>query len=64
MSDAVDTVVCAPDGGLRYHLKHVEQFPEINKLCDVASCWIYIRTCLFSLIFNYRPDLAPYNFTF
>jgi hypothetical protein len=32
--DAVDTVVCAP--------KHVEQFPDINKLCNVASCWIYI----------------------
>jgi len=23
-------------------LKHVEQFPDINKLCNVASCWIYI----------------------
>jgi hypothetical protein len=22
--------------------KHVEQFPDINKLCKVASCWIYI----------------------
>jgi hypothetical protein len=21
--------------------KHVQQFPDINKLCDVASCWIY-----------------------
>ena len=41
--DAVDTVVCAPDDGLRYHPKHVEQFPEINKLCNFASCWIYIR---------------------
>jgi hypothetical protein len=41
--DAVDTVVCAPDDGWRYHPKHVEQFPEINKLCNVASCWIYIR---------------------
>ena len=26
--DAVDTVVCAPDDGWRYHLKHVEQFPD------------------------------------
>ena len=26
--DAVDTVVCAPDGGWRYHPKHVEQFPD------------------------------------
>jgi hypothetical protein len=21
----------------------VEQFPDINGLCDVASCWIYLR---------------------
>ena len=41
--DAVDTVVCAPDDGWRYHPKHVEQFPDINKLCKVASCWIYIE---------------------
>jgi hypothetical protein len=27
-------------GGVR-HPKHVEQFPDINKLCNVASCWIY-----------------------
>jgi hypothetical protein len=39
--DAVDTVVCAPDDGWKYHPKHVEQFPNINKLCDVASWWIY-----------------------
>ena len=30
------------DDGWRYHSKHVEQFPDINKLCNVASCWIYI----------------------
>ena len=31
MSDAVDTVVCAPDDGWWYHPKHVEQFPvKIN----------------------------------
>jgi hypothetical protein len=40
--DTVDTVVCAPDDGWKYHPKHVEQFPDINKLCNVASCWIYI----------------------
>jgi hypothetical protein len=39
--DAVDTVVCAPDDGWNYHLKHVEQFPDINKLCNVASCRMY-----------------------
>jgi len=35
--------VWAPDYGWRYHPKHVEQFPETNKLCNVASCWLYIR---------------------
>jgi len=40
--DAVDKVVCAPDFGWRYHSKHVEQFPDINKMCKVASCWICI----------------------
>jgi hypothetical protein len=38
----VDTVVFALDDGWRYHPKHVEQFPDINKLCNVASCWMYI----------------------
>ena len=47
--DAVDTVVCAPDDGWWYHPKHVEQFPDINKLCKVASCWIYIGICLFDM---------------
>jgi len=41
ITDAVDTVVCAPEDGWKYHLKHVEQFPDINKMCNVASCWIY-----------------------
>jgi hypothetical protein len=26
--DAVDTVICASDGGWWYHPKHVEQFPD------------------------------------
>jgi len=30
--DAIDTVVCTPDDGRRYHQKHVEQFPDMNKL--------------------------------
>ena len=46
VSNAVDTFVCAPDGGWRYHPKHVEQFPDINKLCNISSCWIYIRIYL------------------
>ena len=40
---AVDTVVCAPDDEWRYNPKHVEHFPEINKMCNVASCRIHIR---------------------
>jgi hypothetical protein len=32
----------APDDGWRCHPKHIEQFPDINKMCNVASCWIYI----------------------
>jgi len=39
--DALDTVVCAPDDGWRYHPKHVEQFSDINKPYNVASCWIH-----------------------
>ena len=35
--------MCAPDDGWRYQSKHVEQFTDINKLCNVASCWIIIR---------------------
>jgi hypothetical protein len=48
--DAVDTVVCAPDDGWRYQPKHVEQFPDINKLRNVASCWIYIGISLFKVL--------------
>ena len=39
--DAVDTVVCAPGDRWGICPKHVEQFTEINKLCNVASCWTY-----------------------
>jgi hypothetical protein len=40
--DAVDTVLYAPDDEWKYHPKHVEQFPDINKQFNVASCWVYI----------------------
>ena len=49
---AVDRVVCAPDDGWRYHPKHVEQFPDINKLYKVASCWIYFGIYIFILSFD------------
>jgi hypothetical protein len=44
--DAVDTGVCSPDDVWKYHPQYVEQFPDINKLCNVASCWIYIELLL------------------
>ena len=44
MPDTVDTVICAPDDGWRYHPKHVVQFTDINKLYIVASCWTIIDT--------------------
>ena len=50
--DAVDTVACAPDDGWKYHPKHVEQFPDVNKLYNVASCWIYIGILLGSSIYS------------
>jgi len=43
--------VWAPDVGRRNRLKLVEHFTEINKLCKIASCWLYLRgktpNCLF-----------------
>jgi hypothetical protein len=35
-----------PDDGWKYHPKHVEQFPDVNKLCNVPSFWIYIGILL------------------
>jgi hypothetical protein len=50
--DAVDTVVCAPDDEWKYYPKHVEEFPDINKLCNVASFWIYIGILLANLTYS------------
>jgi len=38
--DAVCAVLSSDDGW-KAHLKHVEHLTEINKLCNVASCWLY-----------------------
>jgi hypothetical protein len=52
MPDAVDTVVCAPDGGWWYHLKHVQQFPDkIN--CVTLHLVGYILEYLFQSIYIY-----------
>jgi hypothetical protein len=47
--------LCAPDDGWRYYPKHVEQFPDINKLCKISFCWIYIG------IFGRYTDLWTLN---
>ena len=36
----------APDGGRKNRLKHVERLTEINKLWNVASCWLYSANIL------------------
>ena len=41
-----DTVIWTPDDGWGYHLKHLERFAVMNKLCIAASCWIIIDTSL------------------
>jgi hypothetical protein len=38
--------------GWKYYPKHVKQFPHINKLCNVASCWIYVGILLAHPIFH------------
>jgi hypothetical protein len=60
--DAVDTVVCAPDDGWWYYPKHIEQFPDINKLCNVASCWIYIGIILSEYLDAVDVIKIRYNF--
>ena len=32
-----------PDDGRRNRLKHVQHCTEINKLCKVAYCWLYLK---------------------
>jgi hypothetical protein len=42
-ANVVDIFMCAPDDGCVLHTKNELVFPEINKLCNVATCWIFIR---------------------
>jgi hypothetical protein len=46
-----------------YHPKHIEQFPDINKQCNIASCWIYIGILLgfFPILYisRIRVKIAP-----
>jgi hypothetical protein len=34
---------CSTCFGWYFHPSSGEQFPDINKLCNVESCWIYLR---------------------
>ena len=36
----------APDDGRKNRLKHVQRLTEINKLWNVASCWLYCANIL------------------
>ena len=36
----------APDDGQKIRLKHAERLTEINKLWNVASCWLYSANIL------------------
>ena len=40
----------APDDGRRNRLKHVENFTEINKLCNVASGWLQLKIVTFQFV--------------
>jgi hypothetical protein len=63
---AVDRVVCAPDDGWKNHPKHAEQFPDINKLFNVASCCIYIGILLraHNILHISRIRVKPVVFSF
>jgi len=37
---------CAPDDGRKPRLKHAERLTEINKLRNVAPCWLYSENTL------------------
>jgi len=53
--DPVDTVVCAPDDGWRYHPKHVEQFPETALHVSGGICvTFHLVGCISEYTYNAR----------
>jgi len=48
----------APDDGRKTLLKHVERLTEINKLLNIASCWLYSV----NLLAMYGPTNVKYIF--
>jgi hypothetical protein len=61
ITDALNTVVCAPDDGWKNHPKHIEYFQDINKLCNVASCWRYIYIYIYIYIYMNTIRSSPYS---
>ena len=45
----------APDDGRKNRLKHVERLTEINKLRNVAYCWLYSAKSVSVRLFLYLP---------
>ena len=43
------------------HPKHEEQFPDINKLYNIASCWIYILEYICGFIYLFIATLIVWN---
>ena len=39
-------------------VEHVEQFPDINLMCNVASCWIY---GIYTFCLSYLPSLTSHS---
>ena len=50
-----------PGDGRRKCLKYVEHFTEINKLCNVASCWLYLKISYSSS--SYPPPVLLHHLT-
>jgi len=54
--DAVNTVVCAPDDGWRYHPKHVQQFPDKINCVPLHLDKINCVTYLVGYILEYKSN--------
>jgi hypothetical protein len=56
--------VCAPDDGWNYQPKHIEQFPDMNKLCrDLVRTKIVIDNKIIEKVnsFNYLGNIISYG---
>jgi hypothetical protein len=59
IKNAVDAIVFALDDGWKYQPEHVEQFTDINKMCNVASL-----LCIYWNILTMHGPMnviSPYN---